>query len=207
MASVRRRGRFVQGGMDRGSNLRRDRTTSPDTAPEYQNCRRRPPRSRPCGSIRTPRWRRRRREGHEAQGEQRSRRRCAHSQKLLHLTLSFLLFECGGPFRLALEMGCGRTARHACMADALSNLLFVRTRLQSYACSLSQRVRVPKVVAGPPQRQVAALRGRESKTDSLGGGMRAKKFAMSQHLKYAHHAMSFAPPIARARRRKPEIRS
>lgn len=194
MASVRRRGRFVQGGMDRGSNLRRDRTTSPDTAPEYQNCRRRPPRSRPCGSIRTPRWRRRRREGHEAQGEQRSRRRCAHSQKLLHLTLSFLLFECGGPFRLALEMGCGRTARHACMADALSNLLFVSHAASIIGAQFVAKRRRVEVVCRI--RCGAVERGREgvekSKQILPTQPMRAGKIAVLLHLQYNHHAMNGA---------------
>jgi len=45
------------------------------------------------------------------------------------LTL-FLLCMCG-PFSLAIEMGRERSVRHACMPDALSDLLFVRAQLQS----------------------------------------------------------------------------
>jgi hypothetical protein len=46
--------------------------------------------------------------------------------------LLFSLCECGRPSGRAAEMGCVRSARYACMAAALPNLLFVRVRFQSY---------------------------------------------------------------------------
>src|SRR5216683_2727139 len=89
----------------------------------------------------------RRRDRHEGRGGQRDRGRRSQFQKMLHLALSSLL--CVAAFRPRVDLVRARRARRACMPDALSHLLFVRTRLQSYACSLSQRVRVPKVVCRP----------------------------------------------------------